>query len=78
LKLPGSIYFPPILEAKMALTLKDYPKTVPMVGLLKTKNHFLRRGVANDILGLLLKSKEQEDLERRIEALERAMKEKRP
>jgi len=49
-----------------------------MVGLLKTKNHFLRRGVANDILGLVLKSKEQEDLERRIEALERAMKEKRP
>lgn len=49
-----------------------------LLGLLKTKNQFLRRGVANDILGLVLKSKEQEDLERRIEALERAMKEKRP
>jgi hypothetical protein len=49
-----------------------------LVGLLKTKNQFLKRSVANDILGHVLKSKELEDIERRIEALERAVKEKRP
>ncbi len=48
-----------------------------LVGLLKAKNQFLRRSVANDILGHVLKSKELEDIERRIEALEKAVKEKR-
>ncbi len=48
-----------------------------LVGLLETKNQFLKRSVANDILGHVLKSKELEDIERRIEALERAVRDKR-
>ncbi len=49
-----------------------------LVGLLSTKRPFLKRAVANDILGRVLKAKEIEDLERRIEALERAIREKKP
>ena len=48
-----------------------------LVGLLNTKNEFLMRAVANDILGHVLKSKELEDIERRVEALERIIREKR-
>lgn len=41
-----------------------------LVKLLKTKNEYLRRSVANDILGHVLKWKETVDLERRIASLE--------
>jgi len=47
-----------------------------LVKLLKTKNEFLRRSVANDILGHVLKAKELEDLEGRVAAMEKIVKEK--
>lgn len=41
-----------------------------LVSLLKTKNEYLKRSVANDIIEHVLKGRELEDLERRIARLE--------
>ena len=41
-----------------------------LVGLLPTKNEYLRRNVANDIIEHVLKGRELEDLEKRIARLE--------
>ncbi|OGP59976.1 MAG: hypothetical protein A2V65_01605 [Deltaproteobacteria bacterium RBG_13_49_15] len=47
-----------------------------LVGLLPTKNEYLRRSVANDIIESVLRGKELEDLERRVAVLEKTMREK--
>ena len=46
-----------------------------LVKLLRTKNGYLRRSVANDIIGHVLKGRELEDLERRIAHLEEQQRE---
>ncbi len=67
-----------VVEEALDIMKANMTKAVnALVGLLKTKNQFLKRSVANDILGHVLKSKELEDIERRIEALERAVRDKR-
>lgn len=48
-----------------------------LVGLLSTKNEYLRRSVANDIIDHVLKGKEFEDLEKRIAALEKIVTDQR-
>ena len=47
-----------------------------LVGLLETKNEYLKRSVANDVLMHVLKGKELDDLEGRIVALEKIVREK--
>ena len=67
-----------VIEEALNVMKANMTKAVnTLVTLLNAKNEFLKRSVANDILGHVLKSKELEDIERRIEALERAVKEKR-
>ena len=64
-----------VIEEAMNVIKGNMTRAVnALVGLLNTKNEFPRRAVVNDILGHVLKSKELEDLERRIEALERSVK----
>jgi hypothetical protein len=48
-----------------------------LVGLLPTKNEYLRRTVANDIIEHVMKGKELDELEKRLKALENAIKSKR-
>lgn len=48
-----------------------------LVGLLSTKNEYLRRSVANDIIESVLRGKELEDLEKRLSALEKIVAGKR-
>jgi len=48
-----------------------------LVGLLTTKNEYLRRSVANDIIEHVLKGKELEEIEKRIAALENIIVEKK-
>lgn len=66
-----------VIEGALNVMKANLTKAVNvLVGLLKTKNEYLKRSVANDILGHVLKSKELEDLEGRITALEKIVKEK--
>ncbi len=68
-----------VIEEALNVMKANMTKAVnTLVDLLNTESEFLRRSVANDILGHVLKSKELEDIERRVEALERIVKEKRP
>jgi hypothetical protein len=48
-----------------------------LVGLLSTKNEYLKRTVANDIIEHVLKGRELEDLEQRIANLEKILTEKK-
>jgi hypothetical protein len=67
-----------VIEEALNVMKANMTKAVnALVGLVNTKNEFLRRAVANDILGHVLKGKELEDIEKRIEALERIVKEKK-
>ncbi len=66
-----------VIEEALNVMKANMTKAVNvLVSLLKTENEFLRRAVANDRLGHVLKRKELEDIEKRIEALERIVKEK--
>jgi hypothetical protein len=47
-----------------------------LVGLLTTENGYLRRSVANDVIEHVLKGKELEEIEARLAALEKIVKEK--
>ena len=47
-----------------------------LVGLLKTRNEYLKRTVANDIIEHVFRGKEIEDLEKRIARLEEAVAKK--
>lgn len=66
-----------VIEEALNVMKANMTKAVNvLVGLLNTESEFLKRSVANDILGHVLKSKELEDIERRVEALEKIVKEK--
>jgi len=66
-----------VIEEALNIMKANMTKAVnALVSLLNTKSEFLKRAVANDILGHVLKSKELEDLEGRITALEKIVKEK--
>ena len=48
-----------------------------LVGLLDTKNEYLRRSVANDIIEHVLKGKELEEIEKRLSMLEKVVAEQK-
>jgi len=63
-----------VIEEALNVIKANVTKAVnALVGLLNTKNEFLRRAVANDILGHVLRSKEIEDIGKRVDALERKL-----
>jgi len=67
-----------VIEDALNIMKANITKAVnALVGLLNTNNDNLKRYVANDVLGHVLKAKEIEDLDARITELERLIKEKK-